>query len=158
MRFADAMAARTDDELIEVVRGPEEDWEADAVEAAKAELAKRGVEMSAQPVPVVDEPDFPLTFDPSSRALLESKPAATTPKASMVCPYCRTAMTAGKIEVHGVRRYAQDATFFRADSGGEKEDILEQTTRDAYQCGECSTLIIKGRFASERSPQHPYRE
>ena len=49
MRFAKAMTARTDDELLEVVRGPAEDWEPEAVEAAKAELAHRGADAGSQP-------------------------------------------------------------------------------------------------------------
>ena len=43
MRFERAMASRTDAELIEVVTGDPEDWEADALEAAKAEIDRRGL-------------------------------------------------------------------------------------------------------------------
>jgi len=43
MRFAEAMALRTDEELVDIVTGPPEDWEPDAVEAAKIEIAKRGL-------------------------------------------------------------------------------------------------------------------
>src|SRR5262249_58103378 len=59
MRFAKAMTARTDDELLEIVRGPAEDWEPEAVEAAKAELAHRGVDAGSQPYRGMDAKDVP---------------------------------------------------------------------------------------------------
>jgi len=59
MRFAKAMASRTDEELLEVTRGPAEDWEPEAVEAAKAELAHRGVDLGSQPYRGVDAKDIP---------------------------------------------------------------------------------------------------
>lgn len=43
MRFAKAMAARTDDELITVVTGAAADWEPEALEDAEAEIARRGL-------------------------------------------------------------------------------------------------------------------
>lgn len=43
MRFASAMTARTDAELIEVVTDPAGEWEPEAIEAAKAEIEKRGL-------------------------------------------------------------------------------------------------------------------
>src|SRR5437763_15830505 len=58
MRFAEAMAARSDDELLDVVRGPRDDWEPEAVEAAKAELARRGVDLGSQPYRGVDAEDL----------------------------------------------------------------------------------------------------
>ncbi|MDF2697444.1 MAG: hypothetical protein K0S65_5827 [Labilithrix sp.] len=43
MRFSKTMASRTDDELIEILDGPPEDWEPEAVEAAMAESERRGI-------------------------------------------------------------------------------------------------------------------
>ena len=155
MRFAEAMSARTDDELRAIVRGPADDWEADAVEAAKAELAKRGIAFTPRPKSPprrdVEAPEFPAVFDPSFRPPTErsqtSDDVETKTSAPPVCPYCRTAMRPGKLEVHG--GHYTDVTYFRANEDGKKEDILEQTTREAFQCGDCATLIIKGRMAGD---------
>lgn len=48
MRFTKAMASRTNDELLAVIRGPAGDWEPEAIEAATAELATRGLDTAAQ--------------------------------------------------------------------------------------------------------------
>ncbi len=42
-RFAEAMATRTDEELIAIVTGPADDWRPEALVAAKAELDRRGI-------------------------------------------------------------------------------------------------------------------
>jgi hypothetical protein len=31
--------------------------------------------------------------------------------------------------------------------GVDKEDVLAETTRDAFRSGDCATLLIKARFA-----------
>lgn len=41
--FAESMATRTDAELVEIVTGDPDDWQPDAVAAAKEEIAKRGI-------------------------------------------------------------------------------------------------------------------
>jgi hypothetical protein len=64
MRFVEAMASRSDEELIEVVTGPVEDWEPEAVEAAQAELAKRG--RTAQQTAYRSAPGFNSTAIPKS--------------------------------------------------------------------------------------------
>lgn len=79
----------------------------------------------------------------------------------MNCPYCRTEMKPGKIALRGVANRPGNGTFFRAiDGDGDGEDILEMTTRDAFQCADCATLTIKGRFAGDEKaePGTPYRE
>jgi hypothetical protein len=53
------MAARTDEELLDVVRGPHEDWEPEARDAAQAELARRGVDLGSQPYRGLDAKDLP---------------------------------------------------------------------------------------------------
>lgn len=42
-RFAPAMTSRSDAELVAIVKGRSEDWEPDAITAAREELAKRNV-------------------------------------------------------------------------------------------------------------------
>jgi hypothetical protein len=59
MRFAASMASRTNDELLDVVRGPADDCEPEAIEAAKAELAQRGVDVGSQPYRGVDPTNLP---------------------------------------------------------------------------------------------------
>lgn len=44
-RFASAMAERTDEELVAIVRGHAEDWQPEALEAAKEEIERRGLEL-----------------------------------------------------------------------------------------------------------------
>jgi len=41
--FAESMGSRTDAELVEIVTADPEDWQADAIAAAKAEIEKRGI-------------------------------------------------------------------------------------------------------------------
>ena len=42
-RFTRAMSDRTDEELVAIVSGPEDDWEPEALEAAAAEVARRNL-------------------------------------------------------------------------------------------------------------------
>lgn len=44
MRYEAEMARRVDDELVEIVSALPGEWEPDAVDAAKAEIARRGIE------------------------------------------------------------------------------------------------------------------
>ncbi|MBX3192828.1 MAG: hypothetical protein KF819_37940 [Labilithrix sp.] len=43
------MASRSDDDLIEVVTSSPEDWEPEAIEAAKAEIERRGLRFEPRP-------------------------------------------------------------------------------------------------------------
>jgi hypothetical protein len=75
MRFAAAMTTRTDDELIEIVTAPPDDWEPEAVEAAKVEIAKRGIhfEPRAHPYRSSEQP-LPGASGRQSEASLPLEP------------------------------------------------------------------------------------
>lgn len=49
MRFAEVMAARADAELIEIATSSSDEWQPDAIAAAKAELTQRGVSVGTHP-------------------------------------------------------------------------------------------------------------
>ena len=69
------------------------------------------------------------------------------------CPYCRTPMTLGKIHEWGTH----PATFIGPD--GEVHDIDKYTRKKAFQCEDCGTLVLQGRFADADPPpgNDPYR-
>ena len=60
MRFAKAMESRTDDELREILTDPADDWEPEAIEAAKVEIAKRGLTTASSPYRTANGREDPL--------------------------------------------------------------------------------------------------
>jgi hypothetical protein len=66
MRFSKAMASRTDDELVEVLNAPPEDWEPEAIEAAMAEMEKRGIPAKPR------SPEIVVNASAETRALAEA--------------------------------------------------------------------------------------
>jgi hypothetical protein len=71
----------------------------------------------------------------------------------LACPYCRAPMTVGKIHQVG------NGSAMFVGPNGEKHAIDKFTRDKVFQCEDCGTLVMQGRFAdAEPKPgDEPYR-
>jgi len=67
------------------------------------------------------------------------------------CPYCKTPMAIGT--VHEV---SNGAVFIA--SNGDRHDLDKYTGKRAFECNDCGTIVMQGRFASDDPEgERPYR-
>jgi len=67
------------------------------------------------------------------------------------CPYCKTRMGLGR--VHALSKRA----VFVA-SNGDRHDLEKYTSTRAFECADCGTIVLQGRFAGdEAASDGPYR-
>jgi hypothetical protein len=73
----------------------------------------------------------------------------------MNCPSCAREMTPGTLKFKGGE--TREGPFFCA-SDGEQTYIFKHTTHDAFQCEDCATIVLQGRYAGDPPPpESPYR-
>ena len=63
----------------------------------------------------------------------------------MECPYCKKPMTPGKLTWHGA--FVGFDGYFFADAQDKRTDLRKFARGDAFQCEDCASVLIPGRFA-----------
>jgi hypothetical protein len=62
------------------------------------------------------------------------------------CPFCRRPMTKGTLRSAGGK--PADGPYF-CPPDGERTNVSKYTSNEAFQCEDCCTVVIRGRFADD---------